>query len=264
LLRRLLRLDDRSPSDAAGVPGGLLIVLARNLGYIHLPATSPLAFRAALERFATPDRSALAAVFWRAAANRSDVASPMPALVSPAPRACVDRRRRGLSSAELRRALREVEREFFELQCAVLRRSSIAGMAFAHGRTAVASVGAVLLIGILALAGLVLTGAGSDAQGASEVAVVPGDAPPIEAQILPVVGKAGPASVSSVSPNDARLADMRPPARRRARRPSPPASKAVTSEPRQFRAASEAASPTPERPDGSKVSARPARYEEIR
>src|SRR5688500_11084708 len=136
LLRRLLRLDDRSPSDAAGVPGGLLIVLARNLGYIHLPATSPLAFRAALERFATPDRSALAAVFWRAAANRSDVASPMPALVSPAPRACVDRRRRGLSSAELRRALREVEREFFELQCAVLRRSSIAGMAFAHGRTA--------------------------------------------------------------------------------------------------------------------------------
>lgn len=73
LLRRLLRLDERAEGDRRGrVPGALLVVLARALRQIDISPLGPHEFRAALGRFAAPDPAALAAVFWRAAAQCGD------------------------------------------------------------------------------------------------------------------------------------------------------------------------------------------------
>jgi hypothetical protein len=122
LLMRLMRLEGDRPREH--VPGGLLIVLARNLGYIQLPPTSPDAFRAALERFATSDPTLLAGIFWRAA--RVSVKGAVPRRLSaggdaaPAPR---DRRRGGATREELRRALREVERDLYDTRTSLVRRS---------------------------------------------------------------------------------------------------------------------------------------------
>ena len=125
LLMRLMRLDEDGPR--AQVPGGLLIVLARNLGYIQLPPTSPAAFRAALERFATSDPALLAGIFWRAARAKGG-AAPRRTVTGPpdATQGRVERRRGDPAHAELRRALREVERELFDTRTRLVRRLNAA------------------------------------------------------------------------------------------------------------------------------------------
>ena len=170
LLRRLLRLDERRPAARHTiVPGGLLIVLARNLGYIHLPATSPAAFRAALERFGSADPAVLSAVFWRAAsggrearAPRTDVSRRLAGVRTPA-----ERRLQGPSRTDLRRALRELEQELFELRTRIVpataRRNHVQ---LPTRRSAAAAVFAVGFVGALAVAGLAVTG-GAPARGAS-------------------------------------------------------------------------------------------------
>ena len=120
LTRRLLQLDDSAPIERRGrVPGGLLILLSRALREIDLPAPNRDEFRTALARFAgedPPSPAALSAVFWRAAsvrpANRKrKMLGLLPAGTSVAES---ERRSHGLSRTELRRALRDLEREVFE------------------------------------------------------------------------------------------------------------------------------------------------------
>ena len=75
LLHRLLGLD-RERAELAGVPGGLLVILARMLGQIDLPPLSAVAFRETIVRFAAGvDEAALAEVFWRAAKRRPGLAT---------------------------------------------------------------------------------------------------------------------------------------------------------------------------------------------
>jgi hypothetical protein len=139
LLMRLLRLEGDQPREH--VPGGLLIVLARNLGYIQLPPTSPDAFRAALERFATSDPTLLAGIFWRAARVKGAALRRLSASGDTAP-VPLDRRRAGATRAELRRALREVEHELYDTRTRLVRRSTTApSRRTAH---AVVSMGGVL------------------------------------------------------------------------------------------------------------------------
>ena len=121
LTRRLLQLDDSSPVDRRGrVPGGLLILLARALREIDLPEPNRDEFRSALARFAgedgAPSSATLSAVFWRAASIRPPHrASKTPGLLPAASSVTEsDRRSHGLSRTELRRALRDLEREVFE------------------------------------------------------------------------------------------------------------------------------------------------------
>jgi hypothetical protein len=120
LTRRLLQLDDSAPHDRRGrVPGGLLILLSRTLREIDLPAPGPAEFRTALARFAgdeTPSASTLSSVFWRAAAVRpaNRKRKMLGLLPADAPATDADRRSHGLSRTELRRALRDLEREVFE------------------------------------------------------------------------------------------------------------------------------------------------------
>jgi hypothetical protein len=127
LTRRLLRLDDPNAGDRRQrVPGGLLVLLARALRQIDLDPQPPSEFREALERFGTPDPTTLAAVFWRAARMRMP-AAPRPASVTPINLDAVsaagvpsDERRHSMPAAsDLRRYLREVERDLYEARTAV-------------------------------------------------------------------------------------------------------------------------------------------------
>ena len=65
LLRHLLNLDSDSAADRAGVPGSLMLLIARATGQIDLPPPSYAAVRATLERFGSPDAGALSAVYRR-------------------------------------------------------------------------------------------------------------------------------------------------------------------------------------------------------
>lgn len=165
LLGRLLRLDERLPAGRHGVvPGGLLIVLARNLGHIHLPTTGPSAFRTALERFASHDPALLSSVFWRAASGRPDGRTARNAAARRAEsRLRGERRHRGPSAADLRRALREMEQELFELRGG-LSRSPDAGHrpAIPRWRAVVAPALAVCVTGVLAVAALAVTSGPTD------------------------------------------------------------------------------------------------------
>jgi hypothetical protein len=120
LTRRLLQLDDSAAGDGRGrVPGGLLILLARALREIDLPAPTCDEFRAALARFAGDEVSpaaTLSTVFWRAASVRPArrKRKMLGLLPARAPGAESDRRSHGLSRTELRRAIRDLEREVFE------------------------------------------------------------------------------------------------------------------------------------------------------
>ena len=122
LLRRLLRLDGSDAAERGGrVPGGLLMLLARTLRQIDLPPPSAEEFRAALARFAgndAPVAATLSAVFWRAASLRPAIgAGRKNRALLPAVSAALapgERRSHGLSRTELRRALRDLEREVFE------------------------------------------------------------------------------------------------------------------------------------------------------
>jgi hypothetical protein len=107
LLNQLLRLDEADGTDRRGrVPGGLLVVLARTLRQIDLPPLDREPFLAALSRFAgEADPAALAAIFWRAARMRPRKAPKR-----------VERRTYGPLPQELRRSLRQAERELFTLR----------------------------------------------------------------------------------------------------------------------------------------------------
>jgi hypothetical protein len=121
LTRRLLQLDKPGTVDRRRrVPGGLLVLLARAMGQIDLSAPTPEEFRQGLERVATPDATTLAAVFWRAARLRAPARSQVVSLPAVkvesalAHRGADDRRHNTPPSSELRRYLRETERELFE------------------------------------------------------------------------------------------------------------------------------------------------------
>jgi hypothetical protein len=121
LTRRLLQLDDSASTDRRRrIPGGLLILLARTLREIDLPSPDRAEFRTALARFAAdgpPSTARLSAVFWRAAAQRPGMRKKrkmLGLLSTPSPEKTGERRSHGLSRTELRRALRDLEREVFE------------------------------------------------------------------------------------------------------------------------------------------------------
>ena len=112
-LRRLLQLDERTSGDRRRrVPGPLLVTLARSLQQIDLPPLPLDEFRASLERFGTPDNTMLAAIFWRAARVRTPSGAPRSQPLELPPSG--DRRRHTPSPEELRRYLREIERELYE------------------------------------------------------------------------------------------------------------------------------------------------------
>ena len=122
LARRLLRLDDPAAGDRRQrAPGGLLVLLARSLKQIDLAPLPPPAFREALERFGSPDPTTLAAVFWRAARMRMPAATRIPPLpplsvesMLAAEVQAEDRRQNMPSASDLRRYLREIERDLYE------------------------------------------------------------------------------------------------------------------------------------------------------
>ena len=194
LLRRLLRLDERLRTGQHEiVPGGLLIVLARNLGYIHLPATGPAAFRAALERFASPDPAVLSAVFWRAASAGRDARLP-PALVrrSLDGRTRNERRLQGASTADLRRALRHLEQELFELRGRLAARGPrIQRQPVSIRRGAAVAALAAGFGGALAVAALALTGGTPDGAALARPDVVLGPAEQVK-QVIRLVPTAAP------------------------------------------------------------------------
>jgi hypothetical protein len=121
LTRRLLQLDKAESGDRRKrVPAPLLGTLARALTQTVSPAPSPEEFRQALEEFGMPDPTTLAAVFWRAARLRAPLRVPLTTLPpvkmeSALAHRGVDERRHNLPPpSELRRYLRETERELFE------------------------------------------------------------------------------------------------------------------------------------------------------
>jgi ribosomal protein L29 len=178
LLRRLLRLDERRPAGGHEmVPGGLLIVLARNLGYIHLPATEPPAFRAALERFAASDPAVLSAVFWRAASSGRGIRTLRPVTRrSTDNKGCTERRHHGASRADLRRALRNLEQELYELRGQVNATSATAyPTSRAIRRSTIAATLAASFVGALTLAALLVTGGTREraAAGGPDVVLAP-------------------------------------------------------------------------------------------
>jgi len=155
LLRRLLQLDEPSATDRRRrVPGGLLVLLARALRQMDLPPPRRDEFRTALARFApngAPSAATLSAVFWRAASlspSRNSRRKMLGLLQAKAP--ISDRRSHGLSRSELRRALRDLEREVFERpdpQEAASQRAAKRTRALYEPRSAVAGalVGAMLV-----------------------------------------------------------------------------------------------------------------------
>jgi hypothetical protein len=123
LMRRLLHLDQPSPRDRRRrVPGTLLVLLARAERQID-PPVELSDFRNALARFGIPDRTMLAALFWRAARARTSSSPGRPQVVAlpPARVESTDRRRHTPPPEELRRYLREVERELYESRSHVAR-----------------------------------------------------------------------------------------------------------------------------------------------
>jgi Tol biopolymer transport system component len=122
MLHRLLQLDgDMSNDRRSRVPGGLLVLLARALGRIDLEPLELSEFLAALARFGTPEATTIAAIFWRAARHRlpAGTARPQPDGVVPTRGEWTDRRRRTPAASELRRYLRDMERELYETRTVV-------------------------------------------------------------------------------------------------------------------------------------------------
>jgi hypothetical protein len=166
LLRRLLQLDARGAHDRRGrVPGGLLVVLARSLGQIDLPAPTREEFMTALTRFAgneSSSRALLSVIFWRAASLRpaSEQSTHIAALLPALPPTFTERRTRGLSRTELRRAVRELEREVFEQASRVSAAQPGTAPEFHQRRAGVAGVLiAAMLVALLAASGASSPGA---------------------------------------------------------------------------------------------------------
>ena len=120
LLHQLLRLDEPDGDERRWrIPGGLLVVLARTMRQMDLPALNATDFKEALVRFgARREPGMLAAIFWRAARMRGPN-RPRAAASSASPatsRRRAERRSQGPAPAELRRWLRQTEREVFQLR----------------------------------------------------------------------------------------------------------------------------------------------------
>lgn len=133
LTRRLMQLDNAESGDRRKrVPAPLLGTLARALTQTVSPAPTAEEFRQALERFGKPDPTTLAAVFWRAARLRAPQRAPVTTLPpvkmesALAHRAADDRRQNVPPPSELRRYLRETERELFEARYWPERRTTAA------------------------------------------------------------------------------------------------------------------------------------------
>jgi Tol biopolymer transport system component len=121
LVRRLLQLDEPAAGDRRKrVPGGLLVLLARAMRQIDLPPPEREEFRATLARFApegAPFAATLSVIFWRAASLRPSIGKKrklIALLPAATPVSGAERRNHGVSRTELRRALRDLEREVFE------------------------------------------------------------------------------------------------------------------------------------------------------
>jgi hypothetical protein len=157
LLHRLLRLDEPDDGDRrARVPGGLLVVLARTLRRIDLPPLTPEAFRDALTRFtAGTDSAALAAAFWRAARMRPQKGRNKVAAGWACRHRRVERRLNGPTSTDLRRWLRQSERDLFTLRQALPLRASRAVLNLVRSsRPAAAAAGilaAAVIVGVLGI-----------------------------------------------------------------------------------------------------------------
>lgn len=117
MLHRLLQLDgDPANDDRRRVPGALIVLLARALGRIDLEPLELSDFLAALARFGTPEATTIAAIFWRAARHRMPAGSARPHSDGAVPVRgdWTDRRRHTPAASELRRYLRDMERELYE------------------------------------------------------------------------------------------------------------------------------------------------------
>jgi Tol biopolymer transport system component len=121
LTRRLLQLDKRGSVDRRKrVPAPLLGTLARATTRNDLPRITDAEFRASLQRIGAPDPTTLAAVFWRAARLCTSARVPPAATLapvkveSPVAQRTEDRRQNLPAPSDLRRYLREAERELFE------------------------------------------------------------------------------------------------------------------------------------------------------
>jgi Tol biopolymer transport system component len=117
MLHRLLQLeDDPSNERRRRVPGALLVWLARALGRIDLEPLELNDFLAGLARFGTPEATTIAAIFWRGARHRMPAATPRPHPDGSIPGRAdfTDRRRHTPAASELRRYLRDMERELYE------------------------------------------------------------------------------------------------------------------------------------------------------
>lgn len=205
LLRRLLQLDTPGVRDRRGrVPGGLLVLLARALRQIDLGPPTRDEFLTALIRFAgLHERSAaaLAVVFWRAAGLRPGLFGKQKALgLLPPARdtGLAERRQHGPPASELRRALRDLERELYE------RPGGVRGSREPRRRERRAAVAAALigamLIAILAGGGAlnhVPDGAETIAPEASEEKVL---IEPIEEERPAPIGESSLRSVPMVTP----------------------------------------------------------------
>jgi Tol biopolymer transport system component len=124
LTRKLLQLDKRgSVERRKRVPTALLGALARATTHTDLPRPTEEEFRTALQRVGAPDPTTLAAVFWRAArlcaaarvpATPAASATQVKADATSTQRVSEERRQNVPAPSDLRRYLRETERELFE------------------------------------------------------------------------------------------------------------------------------------------------------
>jgi hypothetical protein len=122
---------------ASRVPGGVRYAMGRALLEVEAPPFDSLAeFSRALERFEHGERGAvIRALFARAQAARPAVAAAPPSIARPSESPWhtaalpvrVERRRAGASTTELRRQLRDVDRELFERRTEVAPASEAIG-----------------------------------------------------------------------------------------------------------------------------------------
>jgi Tol biopolymer transport system component len=117
MLHRILQFDEQATGDGRRrVPGGLLVLVARAIGRIDGAPLELNDFLAALSRFGTPETTTIAAIFWRAARHRMPASAPRshPDAAVSARGEWTDRRRHTPAASELRRYLRDMERELYE------------------------------------------------------------------------------------------------------------------------------------------------------
>jgi hypothetical protein len=106
------------------VPGGLRYAIGRALLEVEAPPFDSLAeFSRGLERFEQGERSAVVGALFARAQAAKPVAPALIALATPSPRVAsspvrLERRRSGASTTELRRQLRDADRQLFERQAA--------------------------------------------------------------------------------------------------------------------------------------------------